>query len=185
MRPAMLAALVMLTALVAGCNRFRTSEEIRLAMHAGERDTTWMRNPCQLLVVDEFGWRADSVMGISYRVHSSLIKRPTSRLFERRYETKNRRSRLTLQVPWTATPTAMDLGRGLQQLRYEECSIADRVASVVTGRSGFEFHTRVVWNDIGDGRPLIAVATARTIAEVQLLRGVLFTLRFPGTTAER
>lgn len=178
-RPAILAVLVAFTALTASCNRFRTSDEIRSAMHAGESDTTWMRHPCQLLVVDEFGWRTDSLMGIEYRVHSSLIRRPSSRLYQRYYETRNRRNRLLLQIPISA-PTGFDMGRGLQQLRFEECSIANRIASVVTGRSGFEFHTRVAWLDIGDGRPLVASATGRTIEEVQILRGVLFTLRFPG-----
>lgn len=161
------------------CNRFRTSEEIRLAMRAGERDTTWMRYPCQLLVVDEFGWRADSLDNVRYRVHSSLRRRPGAKLYERRYETANRHSRLVLQIP-LSPPSGIDLSAGLQQLRYAECSVADRIAQVVTGRAGFEFHTRVVWADIGDGRAMVAMASGRTIEEVQIMRGVLFTMRFPG-----
>jgi hypothetical protein len=138
-----------------------------------------MRNPCQFLVVDEFGWRADSIDGIAYRVHSSLRLRPTAKRHERRYESTGRHSRLMLQIP-VSVPSGIDLGDGLQQLRYAECSIADRLAQVVTGRAGFEFHTRVVWPDIGDGRGMIATASGRTIDEVQIMRGVLFTLRFPG-----
>ena len=179
----LLALLLALSAVAVSCSRFRTSEEIRSAMHAGERDTTWMRNPCQLLVVDEFFWRPDSLQRIQYKVHSSLIRRGGSSPYERRYETRNRRGRLLLTIP-RQTPTGFDLGRGLQQLRFEECSIANRIASVVTGRSGFEFHTRMVWTDVGDGTPLMAVATGRTLEEVQLLRGVLFTLRFPGAYAD-
>jgi hypothetical protein len=169
--------------MVGACHRSRTSEEIRLAMRAGERDTTWMRNPCQLLVVDDFGWRKDSLDGITFSVHTSLRQRPTRHWYERRYESRNRHSILTLRIP-TTTPTGFELGAGLQQLRFQECSIADRIAAVVTGRAGFEFHTRVVWSDIGNGRPLVAVATGRTIEEVQIMRGVLFTMRFPGLDRE-
>jgi len=177
-------AVLALAVCVAGaCSRFRTSEEIRLAMRAGERDTTWMRNPCQLLIVDEFGWRADSLDGIAYRVHSSLRRRPTAKRYERRYETADRHSRLMLQIPVSA-PSGIDLGNGLQQLRYAECSIADRIAQVVTGRAGFEFHTRVVWADVGDGRAMVATAVGRTIEEVQVMRGVLFTMRFPGLAVD-
>lgn len=173
-----------LAACAAGaCNRFRTSEEIRMAMRAGERDTTWLRYPCQLLVVDEFGWRAESLDNVRYRVHTSLQRRPGARWYERHYETANRHSRLVLAIP-AAPPTGIELGAGLQHLRYAECSIADRLAQVVTGRAGFEFHTRVVWPDIGDGRAMVATASGRTIDEVQIMRGVLFTMRFPGLERE-
>lgn len=171
--------LALLVLAAAACNQFRTTEEIRLAMRAGERDTTWLRYPCQLLVVDEFGWRADSLDNVRYRVHSSLRRRPGARLYERRYETANRHSRLFLQIP-VSPPSGIELGGGLQHLRYAECSIADRLAQVVTGQAGFEFHTRVVWPDIGDGRAMVATASGRTIEEVQIMRGVLFTMRFPG-----
>lgn len=184
MRPWMTVIVVALAACAAGaCNRFRTSEEIRMAMRAGERDTTWLRYPCQLLVVDEFGWRADSLHNVQYRVHSSLRRRPGAKLYERRYETANRHSRLFLQIPVSA-PSGIEMGAGLQQLRYAECSIADRLAQVVTGRAGFEFHTRVVWPDIGDGRAMVATASGRTIEEVQVMRAVLFTMRFPGLDRE-
>lgn len=176
-------ALALAACVAAACSGFRTSEEIRLAMRASERDTTWMRYPCQLLVVDEFGWRADSLDGVGYRVHSSLRRRPIARLYERRYETANRHSRLVLQIPASA-PSGINLGAGLQQLRYAECSIADRIAQVVVGRAGFEFHTRVVWPDIGDGRAMVATASGRTIEEVQVMRAVLFTMRFPGLDRE-
>ncbi len=174
-----LAGIVLVMVVSGACNRFRTSEEIRLAMHAGEQDTTWMRHPCQLLVVDEFWWRADSLQGVQFRVHPSLVQRGSGP-YERLYQSHNRRSGLRIYVPRGLVPNGFDMGQGLQQLRFEECSIGDRIASVVTGRSGFEFHTRVVWRDIGNGTALIATARGRSLEEVQLLRGVLFTMRFPG-----
>jgi hypothetical protein len=183
-RHGIITAAVLASALAAGCGRFRTSEELRLSLREPVSDSTWMRYPCQLLVVDEFGWRADSLEGLRYHVHGSLRSRPMRHRQDRRYESRNRHRVLELRLLVTAPPIYA-LGTNLQQLRHAECSIAERLAYVVTGRAGFEYHTRVLWPDIGDGQSLLAVASGRTLEDVQVLRGVLFTMRFPGTAASR
>lgn len=174
----------LLTALVLGlcslgaCHRNRTSEEIRQSFHEPDLDSTWMRFPCQLLVVDAFGWRADSVGPIKLRVHPSLeTYRSSWNLKE--YRTSNNRSRLWIRYDGGPAPTINGISSDLQQRRFEECTIADRLVQVVTGRSNFEYHTRMIWYDVGDEEPLIARAVGRSTDEVQILRAVLFTMKMP------
>ncbi|MBC7897440.1 MAG: hypothetical protein H7066_18625 [Cytophagaceae bacterium] len=50
----------------------------------------------------------------------------------------------------------------------------------MTGFRGFSYETTVMWDDIGDGRQMIATASGRDLAELQVLRATLFTMRFPG-----
>lgn len=178
LRLRLLAALVLGLSLLGACHRNRTSEEIRQSFQEADDDSTWMRYPCQLLVVDEFGWRADSVGPIKLRVHPSLeTYRSTWNL--REYRTPDNRSRLSIRYDGGPAPTINGISSDLQQRRFEECTIANRVVVVVTGRASFEYHTRMIWYDVGDEEPLIVRAVGRSTDEVQILRAVLFTMKMP------
>ena len=97
------------------------------------------------------------------------------------YRSRNARNWLVIQLPVGYVDIYTHAQR-LQQYRREECSIQDRAAAVVVGRVDFNYETTVLWQDIGDGRRLIATAKARTREDLQLLRGTLFTMRFPGSS---
>lgn len=138
-----------------------------------------MRYPCQALTVDEFGWRLDSLDGVLFRVHSSMTQYGPRSRRAISYQSTNSRNWLSLAVPQQVEPFSRYVADLSQPLR-QECSIRDRTASVVTGLRGFSYETTVMWDDIGDGRQMIATVSGRDIDELQVLRATLFTMRFPG-----
>ena len=144
-------------------------------------DTTFMRHPCQSLTVDEFGWTLDSLDGVAFRLHPSMQRYGLRTYSEVTYRSRNARSWLRLRMP-VGFADIYPYAQRLQGNRRKDCSIQERTATVVVGQTNFNFETTVRWQDIGDGRRLIATATARTMEELQLLRATLFTMRFPSGT---
>jgi hypothetical protein len=175
-RLVLLAACVGSTCLA--CSRFKTTDQLRAELHA-TGDSTWLRFPCQELVVDAFGWPRDSLEGVAYRVHPGLIRRAITQPRFRFYESRTHRQQLQIQMEAATTQIYRYTDR-LNQLRVQECSIRDRVASVAAGRRDFRVETTVIWHDIGDGRSMRVTLSARSVEEAQLLRATLFTMEFPG-----
>jgi hypothetical protein len=166
--------------LLSGCSRFKTSDELRAGMRAVDADSSWMRFPCQSLTVDAFGWTLDALDGIEYRVHPSLRRLDQLRTVDSRsYASRNRRLNLRVDRP-IGLVNIISYSAQLAQMRREQCSIADRAATVVVGRRGLDYETSVLWDDIGDGRQLRVTARGRSLAEAQQLRATFFTIKVPG-----
>lgn len=172
-----LGAAALAVVLPSSCRRFKTTDELRAELRAPS-DSTFMRHPCQSLTVDEFGWTLDSLDGVAFRLHPSMQRYGRKTFRDVTYRSRNARNWIRLELPVGYTdiyPYAQRLSR----YRREDCAIRERTATVVVGLRGFDYQTTVIWSDIGDGRQLIATATGRTMEELQLLRGTLFTMRFP------
>lgn len=179
MRWGMLGATALSVSLASACSRFKTTDQLRDDLRGTNGDSSFMRFPCQSLTVDEFGWTLDSLDGVAYRLHPSLQRFGQRRINEVTYRSRNARNWLRLRLP-VGFVEMYPFAQRLSRYRREDCSIRERTASVVIGMVGFDYQTTVIWQDIGDGRQLVATATARTMEELQVLRGTLFTMRFPG-----
>jgi hypothetical protein len=165
-------------AALASCSRFKSTDDLRAELRGESGDSTFMRYPCQSLVVDEFGWTLDSLDGVKYRLHPSMQRFGLKTFRDAAYRSRSNRNFLRISLP-QQTASIYPYAKDLRQYRREVCSVNERAAEVVTGMRNFNFETTVLWEDIGDGRQLVATATARTLEELQVLRGTLFTMRFP------
>ncbi len=179
MRWAVLGAATVCVASISGCSRFKTTDQLRDELRGTTGASSFMRFPCQTLTVDEFGWRLDSLDGVLFRVHSSVRQYGGRSLRNVSYRSASGSDWLSLSVPQQVEQFAPYMA-DLSQPHREDCSIRERTARVVTGFRGFRYETTVMWDDIGDGRQMIATVSGRDLDELQVLRATLFTMRFPG-----
>lgn len=167
-------------AALAACSRYKTTDELRAELRGEQpgQDSSFMRYPCQALTVDEFGWQLDSLDAVKYRVPPSMKVFGLKTFRHATYRSKNARNYINVSLP-QQTESIYPYAKGLQRYRREVCAIRERQAVVVAGLADFNFQTTVLWEDIGDGRQMVVTATARTLPELQELRGMFFTMRFP------
>jgi hypothetical protein len=167
-----------LTLAVPGCRRFQTTDELRAKIRGeSERTPSWFDAPCQEVVADTFGWRPDTLGRVSFRLPSVVRVRGARDFRERSYQ-YNRGSLYLL-----LTPDAGDVFRryslGSDRWRHGVCSIGSRPAEVANAMEGTEYVTAVRWMEADGNLVLVAIARGRLLEEVQMMRAVLFTMRFP------
>ncbi|MFN8574791.1 MAG: hypothetical protein U0132_22240 [Gemmatimonadaceae bacterium] len=148
------------------------------AQTIGDADDSFMKHPCQDLTVDEFGWRLDSLGPTRFRVVPEMKSVEARTFLQRHYSARDRQ--LYMEMELTASGSDMrQWAAGLTAALRVECDVNERLATVLVGRRDFDYETTVLWHDIGDGSQLRVTARARTLADLQRLRGTLFTMQFP------
>lgn len=167
---------------VAACHHAPPPASVVATPVASEDDASFMKNPCQDLNVDDFGWRLDSLGGVRYRVYPELKSIDARTYLTRHYAAQDRQLYLELDM----TPTNSNLAQFANDLTAPlrvECAVDDRMASVLVGRRNFSYETTVLWHDIGNGNQLRVTARARTLADMNKLRATLFTMQFPNDSS--
>lgn len=143
-----------------------------------EADDSFMKHPCQDLTVDDFGWRLDSLGATRFRVVPEMKSVEGRTFLLRHYSARDRQLYMEMEV--TAGGSDMrQWADGLTAALRAECSVNERLATVLVGRRNFDYETTVLWHDIGDGSQLRVTVRARTLADLQRLRATLYTMQFP------
>jgi hypothetical protein len=160
------------------CARAKTTDELRAELRRGDSvSAREYLQPCETPTIDDFGWRTDSIAGVTIRLPSAIRSRPSPAYAEREY----RLGQGSLFL-WLA-PDAGQLYRQYVESapRWREtlCEVGGRPADVGMPLQKNRFWTVIRWSDAAGGETLVAVVRARTLDELRTLRAVLFTLRFP------
>jgi hypothetical protein len=126
-RTSLLAGCCAIAALPA-CARFKTTDQIRNELLAADSTsgTRWYVEPCEVPAMDTFGWRADSLGPVRFKIPPLVRVVPNPRFGERsfRYGTG------TLNIRLAPDAGIIYQGYVYQSPRWREesCSISDRPA---------------------------------------------------------